>query len=256
MTPQVHILATCRNPALIDATTLVFKTLRIGFPTANISVRANGFFPDLETNAQLIEATSRLWVGFALEKNPITHGQWITELIEKNNEPFWICDTDIIFRSSVESWFNESSRCLFAGRYEPEFFDPWTETRHVARIHPSLMWFNPVPLREAMAKWPGKHPFLDTVEKNLIRWHWVPHATRRTELYDTCAGLHQAFGGVPFTEEQNRAYDHLFAGTYSDLLNNLGIQYTHKLVMSGNQVIIDSLAEIQNRWYAEHAMKD
>lgn len=239
MTPQVHILATCRNPALIDATTLVFKTLRIGFPTANVIVRSNGNLPD--------------GLPFGVFGEPVTHGKWIEELIHKNSSPFWICDTDMIFKSSVEDWFNESSPDLFAGRYEPEFFEPWTESRHVARLHPSLMWFNPIPLREAMAKWPGKHAFLDSVEKNLIRWHWVPR-DGKLEFYDTCAGLHHALGGTRFTAEQNASFVHLHCGTYSDIQPNDELRIIHKLTME-NPAVADDLTERQSRWYHKHKME-
>lgn len=210
---SVHILATCIDRAMVRNTLMVFETLRIGFPNARVFVYGNGL--DAASGDDARKAARK--VGAEFHAFPVRpHGQWIESLIGKQTQPFWICDTDITFHKSVEGWF-EGATDLFAGRYEPEFFEPWTQSQHVARLHPSLMWFNPRSLRAAIRAWPGTHPWLNSVEKTLIRWTFVPV---RGDLcfYDTCAGLHHALGGTHFTRDQNDCFSHRFSGTYSHLI--------------------------------------
>lgn len=209
----VHILASCRNRDLLKNTLLVFDTLRVGFPLAGISVFGNDLPPDVER--QVKAAAYNSTCDFRNLK-PTTHGEWIETLLEVEDQPFWICDTDIIFHGRVEDLFARPDGRLFAGRYEPEFTDRWLNCLHVARLHPSLMWFNPRALRAAIRAWPGKHPAFNTVERLMIRWTFIPRAGGMT-FYDTCAGLHHALGGTKFTKAQNERFTHLFCGTYSDI---------------------------------------
>ncbi len=210
-----HILATCRNLDLITSTLMVFKSLRAGFPMANIQVYGNGLADEV---ACLVSTEAHKNCATFCRINQTSHGAWIESLLHNEREPFWICDTDVEFNDRVQDWFpSPPDSLLFAGRYEPEFFEPWTQSRHMSRLHPSLMWFNPRPLRAAIRTWPGKHPFFSSIEKTLIRWSFVP-AQGKLFFYDTCAGLHHALGGQAFDRDQNECFRHTFAGTYSDLL--------------------------------------
>lgn len=210
---NVFVLATCLDRSLIENTLTVFRSIRTGFPTARIKVCGNG----LDRFAGKLVEEAAMEVGAQFRNLPeIAHGAWIESLIYKQPSPFFICDTDITFHEKVEHWFENSDE-LFAGRYEPEFYEPWTKSRHVARLHPSLMWFNPRMLRAAMRSWPGSNPFFNSVQKHLVQWSFVP-TLGELLFYDTCAGLHHAFGGLAFTAEQNDCFSHKFCGTYSNLI--------------------------------------
>lgn len=192
---------------------MVFSSIRIGFPTSNIKVCGNALD---QVDGKLVEEAA-LKVGAKFDNYPeVAHGVWIESLIYSENDPFIICDTDITLHQKVEHWFKNSDK-LFAGRYEPEFYEPWTQSQHVSRLHPSLMWFNPRLLRAVIRSWPGNHPFLNSAQKHLIQWSFVP-SNGSLLFYDTCAGLHHAFGGVAFTKEQNDCFSHKFCGTYSNLI--------------------------------------
>lgn len=278
MKTQVHILATVRNPALLPAARLVFQTLRIGFPTAEVIVWGNGLD---KASAKVIQEDARK-CGATFRNDPqIAHGRWIEALCTLRTLPFWICDTDIVFFDEVEHWFSGRDDTVFSGRYEPAFREQWTGSLHVARLHPSLMWFNPQRLHIAMRKWPGQHAFFNTVEANLFRWQWVPrrlsdyqiirlsdsgtdtdeHGRTRTELwfYDTCAGLHQALGGTAFDEEQNDAFEHLHCGSYSDLIGN-GVGSMGKMGVMHQAVFADpskarGLRKMQDEYYRSRAVE-
>lgn len=250
---NVHILATVLVPDRIKNTLLVFKTLRTGFPTANLLVYGNGI-QDTESR-NLVQAVARD-VGAQYVNIPMhSHGAWIENILAREYEPFFICDTDIVFFEPVQDWFSGSPE-LFAGRYEPEFHEPWTGTRHVSRLHPSLMWLNAGPLRADIRSWPGKHEFFSTVQINLIQWSLVPQAGAEPIFYDTCAGLHHALGGVRFTEEQNAAFGHLFCGTYVDLMKEQhpNLAARHDAVWD-NPEMAKLLWADQQQWYRENAIR-
>lgn len=249
-----HILITVLDESRVDAATLVFRTLRAGFPTADVFVDLNGEML-FGCALNIMEVARESGVKHV---NPIrgrSHGEWIEGLIATRHEPFWICDGDVIFFDRVEHWLDhwKDGSALFAGRYEPDFMEPWTKTVHVARLHPSLMWINPVPLRTAMRGWPGKPEFFDSVQKELIQWHWVPR-NFSLQFYDTMAGLWQAgLGGVPFaTDEQNAAFEHLFCGSYAHLTPLSGdLSDVHRAIIA-NPMAAKGLWFEQQRWYAEH----
>ncbi len=181
--------------------------------------------------------------------NLLPKGEWIEKLVQSERGPFWICDTDMVFFDKVEDWKFE----LFGGRYEPEFIEPWTGTQHMARIHPSLMYINPVALRVSIRSWPGKHDFFSSMQTNLFRWHWVPELGQRLKFYDVCAGLHHALMGTSFTEWQNNAFTHLFCGSYAHLSDTYEEHRKMQDASFEMPLLTRGLWEQQLAWYKEHA---
>ena len=248
MKPTVHILATVRNPALLDAALLVFRTLRTGFPTARVQVWGNGLSA---AHCHVLEIASA-GRGCEFHNLPDTfHDAWIAGLIATQNEPFWICDTDIVFFESVEAWpdstfRNPQSALPFAGRYEPEFDEPWTQTLHVARLHTCLMWIDPAQTRVAQREVFNRipEPWRGTANFPLVEMSFIPTlapapSQRGMLCYDTMAGLYQAGYGRSFTALQNAAFEHLHCATYADLagphLGNGRMQEMHRRVYADPQ---------------------
>ena len=84
---NVHILATCRKPELLPYTTLVFETLRVGFPKSKIRVTINNIPP--ERGLASVQDCCKQ-VDADLDAANTIHHEWIAGLIEKETEPFWI----------------------------------------------------------------------------------------------------------------------------------------------------------------------
>jgi len=98
-TTTVHILATVRNVKLLHSALLVFKTLRQGFPNAGVHVYGNGL---TQEPGQMVAEAARA-VGASFNNIPkMTHGKWIETLVLDRTEPFWICDTDVVFFKEIE----------------------------------------------------------------------------------------------------------------------------------------------------------
>jgi len=208
---NVFILATCRKPELLPFTTLVFDTLRIGFPTATIGVYLNNL--DAETSKVIIGLADKVQAG---TKNTNTiHHEWIESLVSTEQEPFFIVDTDVIFYSNFENYnFAES----LAGYRIPEWKDDFSGAITRARLHPSLLYIDPVAVRAAIDKFKELIPDTPFTPKvNLFHPICLPFK-RRWYFNDTCSLLYQAIGGQSFTDEQKNAYCHFEFGTIPDVV--------------------------------------
>lgn len=209
---NVSILATCRKPELLDYTTLVFKTIRVGFPTANIRVDGNEL-PDYAFEAVKIaceQSGCEFWNGIHG-----IHHQWVEGECRDKKEPFVLCDTDMIFFDEVESWKFDTS---LAGWRIPEWRDDFSGCVTRARLHTSLLFVDPVKLREDISKfYANVFESEFTPRANLFHPLVVPF--KKTPLfYDTCSMLYHAIGGTAFTEQQLDALFHFNFGSISDIV--------------------------------------
>jgi len=226
MKQRVHLLATCNKPELVDAATLVFKTLRVGFPTAEINVWLNG---DVLHRAKIVDAAMKADC-VVNESEPTIHHNWIKERLETETEPFWICDTDIIFHRSVEDW---KCQTPLMGAYVSKFHDKFTRCQTAPRLHTSLLRFDPVLIGQQLqrlqtsirvSRFSPLVPLIDPV--------MLPPNT----FFDTCALLYQAVGGTKLTDVQLEAYEHLNGATWVDELGPVypGLSEFHKSIYADN----------------------
>lgn len=236
MKSTVHILATVRKPELLDAALLVFATLRVGFPEATVKVWGNGLKPFHQE--LLRQAATSVSVEFR-NLEPTAHDAWIEALIQESLDPFWICDTDVVFWGPMaRAGLEKGSDLVMAGRWEPEFDEEWTGTRHMERLHTAVMWLNPSALRSGMWEWMARipKPWRNSAQFALVRQQFVPLLNGPTLFYDTLAGMYHALkpqgGCVAFEEEQDGAFDHLHCATYADQvkLNGVDLQAAHSAI--------------------------
>lgn len=252
MMAPVHILCTVRKPELMPAALLVFKTLRVGFPTSPVVVWGNGLTPaDADT---IGDAASSVKGEFRTLK-ATSHDAWIEALVMNEQAPFWICDTDMVFFKPVEQFFPQGET-IFAGRFEPSWKEPWSNTVKPERLHTCLQWFNPSALRGAMQRWCRQRvpSLLATAQLPFIRQCVIPGRNGNT-LYDTTTGLWRAGFGTPFTAEQNAAFEHLHAGTSVDEISKCptfkDLPLEHQAIYA-NPSLAAGLAARQNKFYEAH----
>lgn len=212
---RVYILATCRKPELWPGTALVFRTLRTGFPTAEIVVHGNGLGPRAERMRELCASVGAHYLNVL----PTVHDLWVDMLLQDERQPFWICDTDVVFWSAVEGW---RFRTALSGVQQPEFFERFTGTNYRERLHTCLMRLDPVRFREECHEYLARFPRMPFAPRiDFVRQQWQPerHGDRMVTYFaDTLAVAWHALGGSAFSEEQMDAFDHVSCATYADLI--------------------------------------
>jgi len=252
----VHILVTCRKPELLPAATLVFRTLRVGFPDAPVYACFSG------DNACCQEEISRAAVAVGAEVYDeyfmSTHDLWVRDMIAMKEEPFWICDTDIVFWRRFE---HRPDGSALAGVRVPSFFEPWTLTQYRERLHTCLMRIDPVAFSQSEEKYRGRfpqEPFEPQLESVLQQWQPERKNGAVTHhFYDTLAMAWHAFGGQEFTQAQIESFDHLNCATYADLIApslDFDILGAHKAIYENIELARGSWAK-QFEWFAAHKEK-
>lgn len=208
---KVFLLATVRKPELLPFTTLVFKTLRVGFPTALVGVFINHMAPELNS---VIRKECEA-IGASCSDAETIHHEWILYLTQIEEEPFFICDTDVIFYENFERFKFDGP---LAGYRVPEWNDAFSGAITRARLHTSLLYINPMKVSVLVKEYLDKiadTPF--TPKVNLINPLVIPFKSK-PYFYDTCSLLYHAIGGQSFTDEQKDAYCHINFGTIPDLV--------------------------------------
>lgn len=245
----VHILATCNDPEISGGTTLVFDTLRVGFPDAHIQVYLNR---DCGKNCP------EIWTLCERERCQVAelgiiHHEWIEMLVNTETEPFIILDTDVIFWDKFDLGFINRP---IAGRYTPRFYCKFTKAFTMHRLHTSLMYINPTEVKREM--WAVKSWFNQTRFNPIINPFYpvqIPDK-EKSLFFDTCALLYHAIGGQAFTEEQLQSYDHLNAGTWVKELDKaypeLNMVQAHKEIYK-NPKLAKGIRKLQDQFYALHS---
>lgn len=211
---KLFVLATCRREDLFPYTRLVFKTIRVGFPTAELIVQCNGL-NGAGTWGQTLKDDVDAAGGTLVIDDEVTHHEWIRMLLSKEDQPFWISDTDIIYFRKVEHWVFDAP---MAGYRVPEFFDEFTQATTRARLHTSLLYLDPVRVRTAAQNYLKRHPSTQfNPPVDLVNPLYLP-LNGQTYFYDTCSLLFHAIGGKAFTDTQKDAYFHFHFGSFSDLV--------------------------------------
>lgn len=205
---NVFILATCRKPELLPYTELVFKTLRIGFPTASVTVFLNGDVPE---SVKTIAGS----VGCSCTAITTIHHRWIELLVSEQQEPFFILDTDVIFYESFEKFSFDGP---LAGWRIPEWDDGFSKSITRSRLHTSLLYIDPVKVRSEIERWVHSFPNTDFTPKANLFYPLCASLNGRRYFNDTCSLLYHAIGGQEFSDKHLNSYFHFNFGTISDVI--------------------------------------
>ncbi len=210
---KVFLLLTCHEPELFPYTRLVFDSIRTGFPSSEIVLRSNRL--SAEHQGRLEKPAKDAGAQWEQSNEPTIHHEWIENLVKNETDPFWICDSDVIFYESVEHWRFDTA---LAGYRMPEWQDEFAGAITRARLHPSLMWINP---RQVVSE-------LEKATAGVAATRFTPLANPfypqvlpfngRLYFYDTVAILYHTIGGSAFTDRQKEAYFHFHFGTISNLV--------------------------------------
>lgn len=258
---RVFICVHNRNPDLWENSTLVFKTLRTGFPNAEIVVYSNNL-----SQMQLMEVRelcNGVHAKFQHIPQAIPFHAWMWQIFQQmlNSEiaePFWFVDTDIIFWDSMEKWKFDTT---LAGRFVPKFGDSYTKCITMPRLHTSMLRMDPVKLRAELDTLlqcvPNDTPHNPFVNPIFPFWHISPEGPVEKIFYDVAAMLSYAVSLTHFTAKHLDCFSHLQCGTFSDLLEPHGHEgmVARQKAMIANPESARGIWRDQDKWLNHHAIK-
>lgn len=238
MTPVVSILTYCAHPALAYGTLMVFKTLRVGFPTAKIEVFDNGSHP--EVREQIMRACAEVDAVFIAIEPQHWSRHIRQQLLEREDTgaPLVLVDPDVAFWSSVEGW--DFGDALMSGRLMAEVKSGPIVSH--ARLHPSMLW---VP---SLARLRGVlHP--DEVAPRMAP------ADGSLRFWDTLAAAHERLGPqcAAFTPEHLDSFDHLFFGSHLPAIDGFMADHDSVFHRCHHAVAAGDLAAIRGSWREQDA---
>jgi len=250
---NVYILSYCRRIDLFYGTELIFKTLRVGFPNANVTVVDNASLP--EARKKVARLARKSDCHFEQIKNPgIRHHEFLEQILRKvahsehADRPLVFLDPDICLWKNCESFDFPG---LMAGKLIYSYNDDIMECVMMSRLHTSFLWIpNPGKLWAEITRLRKKHfdfqPFMSiSVKMGKV---WV--------RYDTGACLYHAIPNTmsAFTESKFDYFDHLYCGSHLDLLDpvyagNVGdfMRSIHDDAKKGNLKALKGIWRAQNR---------
>lgn len=210
--PFVFIVTHARDSAALFGTTLVFGSLRKGFPTAKVIVLDNESIP--EVRRAIRSAAQRTGCEFR-DVPRSQHFEHVKGILAQNPSAV-LLDPDVVFWDSVEGF--DFGNALMAGRYIPPFLDPVGGVHTVGKLHTSLLFLPDLRAIDGeMKSRVGSlvdpiTPVVRLVGGKLVGW-------------DTCVGLYSVLRAAGrahhFTEAELDHYDHLFVGTHPEFALHL-----------------------------------
>lgn len=253
---NVFILTFCRNLDLFYGTELIFKTLRTGFPNANIRVVDNASIPEVVSEIESL-AKSCDCSFQQISRNGIQHYEFIENTLsdmasgEFASEPLVFLDPDIcLWKCCEDIDFNG----LMAGKLTARFKCEVTQTITMPRLHTSFLWIpDPKKLMKQIWKLRAAHfdfePFLPYSFVMNGKWH----------RFDTGASLYAAIPNRVsyFTEAHLDYYDHIFCGSHLDLIYNLYDTKGKEMMLSIHNYAKDgNLQALKGIWKYQHEVFD
>jgi hypothetical protein len=207
--PLTVVIITClRKGANVETATLTFRTIRTGFPTAQIVVYDNGSEYELkQTVKSLAASVDAIWDDHYTR---MPHAYCMSRIAKERSNVVFV-DPDVIFWKCCEDW--EFPTAL-AGRYIPTHRSEYTKSRTISRLHTSFLWADHDRLLQELAA----IGYEDREYAPAELWH--PHMVYENcipTFYDTAANLYHCVGGTAFESKHLDSYDHIFCGSSFDV---------------------------------------
>ena len=249
--PTVCIITSCRRLDELQPSTLVFKTLRVGFPSAEVRVFDVGSMPEAAAEIQkaaegcgatyhqlaavkpaaseigsasyksfhaLIHLRNLLFSAAVARVTPPARLQRDPsyQLVKDLRGRVVLLQPDLCFWKSCEDWRFDA---VIAGRVLPMHRSLAHDCIVLPHLHPSFLWIEDIEAlgRECAQRFGAndRHGVFDPLVAVL------PHAFRMNDTWfraDVAANLYSVIQDrtAGFGERELSSYDHLFAGTYFD----------------------------------------
>ena len=239
---KVYVLTFCKDINQLYGSLLVFDTIRVGFPTAEIIVVDNNSITDAVIEIE--KAAYSVNAQFVKLENQVLHRDYLRYILncENDDAQIYIIDPDVILWENVETF---TTNKLLSGRLIPEFFDAYTDTITKPRIHTSFLYIPSVKL------------LINKINalENKYCTDLIKYATLKINgnwtMWDTFGQVFECLHSdiEIFTEKQNDCFDHIFCGSHLNIIakrhNNPRLHEIHRLSIENPQ-------ELKGIWREQH----
>ena len=211
---QVFVLTYCRKIELLYGSELIFRTLRVGFPDARISIVDNASLPEARSRIAALARENDCEFR-EIEEPSVRHDRFLegtlASVAETCDGPLVFLDPDLCLWENCEDL---EFAGLIAGKVVAAHEDPAMQCVVMQRLHTSFLWIpDPCRLQDEIGRIRTTHfdfhPFLPFSVK--LGDAWI--------RYDTGASLFAALGerASGFEERHLDRYDHIFCGSHIDM---------------------------------------
>ena len=239
---RVYVLTYCKDIQQLYGAMLVFDTIRVGFPTAEIIVVDNNSISDAVIEIE--KAADKVNAKFIKLEKEVFHHEYLRFILNSENDEaqIYIIDPDVIFWENVETF---TTNKLMAGRLIPEFFDAYTDVLTKARIHTSFLHIPSVNLLRDRIN----------IMENKYRTDLIKYITLKTNdewvMWDTFAQVFECLHSdiEVFTEEKNECFEHIFCGSH---LNLLAKRHCNTRMHDIHRLSVENPEELKGVWKEQH----
>jgi len=220
---KVYSLLYCRHDKDLPTSLLFFSSLRVGFPNCEIVLVDNA---NPQKYKQIFKKKAQE-LGLKVQNlsNEISHERFVSSLIYRKTDPFYIIDPDTMYFESMEKQFDAP----FAGRYIPKYQHDtawfYKTTYTLPTLHSCCMYIDPNYYKKLL-----KDATIDNLMVNpkcfdsLGNWWWE-HENKEINSdlpvysYDIMSEFYNHFSTYcrPFSEEENSKFLHMMCGSHFHL---------------------------------------
>lgn len=246
--PTVYVLTFCRQFDLVYGSTLLFRSLRTGFPTARVVVVDNDSVPDARPLIRAAAAAAGCEFRQLESRQAVTHHAFLARTVRDHpSGTVVVLDPDVMFWDSCEGWHFDG---LIAGRVIPAFDDAFSGCLTWSRPHSSFLWIQDVGrLRDAIRVLQHRYVDFDPFTPYMLR------CGQRWWRLDTGANLAAALGPAvsAFAARELDSYDHLFCGCHLDLVAASLDPETRRAFEDSHQAARHDYRALRGLWRAQAA---
>lgn len=240
---MVVVVTTCRRVEDLRLATLVFDSIRVGFPTWPIVVIENRSLP--ETVPAIEDAVKRVGGTLRRVASTLPFASIIEGVLGEANGRVVIVDPDVVFWDNCEGW--DFGDALVAGRHQPE--SVVEGIRYLERLHTSFLWIpDAQKLREELHRRTGAWCYPAT---------WAPaemDVDGQRVICDVGAQVFSAIRGRTrhFGNNHLAAYDHIGFSTQPHFLGLLGDHY-EKVTREAHALAKSDPSALRGLWKRQSA---
>jgi len=240
----IHIIVYCDNPELAGAAYLTLDSVRVGFPTSEITVHWCG--NNVDVMKKVVEKADLIDAKVNYNFAGMTHPAVVKQLFLEESH-FILLDSDVVFWKNCEDF--QPTKGLIAGRLIPQYECPVVEAVMIQRLHTSFMYFlDTSAIRDAIKKENLRYVTFDPISP------FISCYQGRRHFYDTTANLYQLIDGEIFDEEMMDRFDHLGCGSYIDKVEQIrpdifkGVNKDYKAFFN-DTLLMKNLWKNHNEYY-------